>query len=136
MALSPLWYDATLEAGMNAALALANGGFLDIRAGAQPALDGSITGTLLAHLPLSATAFANASAAAGTVSAAANTITTENAAATGTAGYWALMASNGTTVIMTGSVGTATADLVLNTLSLVSGSPVAVSSLTVSQVQT
>lgn len=136
MANNPLWYDATLEAELNAGLALANGGFLDIYSGAQPALDGSITGTKLAHLPLSATAFANASAAAGTVSAAANAITTENALATGTAGYAAIMAANGTTVIMTMSIGTAAADCVLNTLSLVSGVAVSMSSCVVSQVQT
>jgi hypothetical protein len=136
VATNPLWYDATLEAGLNASLALANGGFLDIYSGAQPALDGAITGVKLAHLPLSATAFAAASAAAGIVSAAANAITTQNALATNTAGYAALMAANGTTVIMTMSVGTSAADCVLNTLSLVSGVAVSVSACTVSQVQT
>lgn len=136
MANSPLWYDATLEAGLNAGLALANGGSLEIWSGSQPALNGSLTGTKLAKLSLSATAFANATAAAGTVSATANTITSANALATGTAGYWALLRTDDATVVMTGSVGTTGADLNLNTLSLVSGVPVAVSSLVVSQVQT
>lgn len=136
MANSPLWYNATLETEMNAGLALANGGYLEIWSGTQPALNGSLTGTKLARLPLSATAFANATATAGTVSAAANAITTENALATGTAGYAAVLASDDATVIGTYSVGTSGADCNLNTVSLVSGIPVAISSFTVSQVQT
>jgi hypothetical protein len=135
VALNPLWYNATLETEMNAGLALANNGFLNIYSGSQPALNGAVTGTLLASLPLSATAFANATATAGTVSAAANTITTENASATGTAAYCTLMASNGTTIIGTYTVGTTGCDLNLNTVSLVSGTPVIVSSFTVSQLQ-
>jgi hypothetical protein len=53
-----------------------------------------------------------------------------NALATGTAGYWRVYRSDGTTCAIQGSVGTSGADLNLNTLSIVSGGPVQVTSWT------
>jgi hypothetical protein len=53
-----------------------------------------------------------------------------NALATGTAGYWRVYKSDGTTCVIQGSVGTSGADLNLNTLSLVTGGPVQVNSWT------
>lgn len=136
MANNPLFYDNTIKTGINAETPLANGGYLEIYSGSQPALNGSLTGTKLAKLPLSATAFAAAAASGGTVSAAANAITTENGLATGTAGYFAVLESDDATVVATGSVGTSNADLILSSLSIVSGVPVSVSALTLSQPQT
>lgn len=135
MANNPLFYDNTVKTGMNAETALANGGFLEIYSGSQPALNGTLTGTKLAKLPLSATAFAAASASGGTVSAAANAITTEDALATGDAGYFAVLESDDATVVATGSVGTSGTDLVLSSTSIVSGASVSVSSLTLSRPQ-
>lgn len=136
MANNPLFYDATVIAAVNAAGAAANTGFLEIYTGTQPALDGSLTGTKLAKLALSATAFATATASAGTVTATANTITSSAALASGTAGYFALLASNDTTVVATGSVGTSGADLNLNSLSISSGATVSCSSFTITELQT
>ncbi|MGH3121719.1 MAG: hypothetical protein ACRDND_11945 [Streptosporangiaceae bacterium] len=136
MASNPQFYDATAEAAVNGETALANGGFLEIYTGTQPALNAALTGTKLAKLPLSATAFAAATASAGTASAAADAITSENALATGTAGYFAVLESDDSTVVATGSVGTASADLILSTLSLTSGASVSVSALTLSLPQT
>jgi hypothetical protein len=136
LALNPLFYDATIIAGVNAAVANCNTGFLNIYTGAQPALDGAITGTLLASLTFGATAFGTATASAGTVTAAANAIGSASAAATGTAGYFALMKSNGTTVVVTGSVGTSGADLNLSSLSITSGQTVACGSFSVTEAQT
>jgi hypothetical protein len=135
MANNPLPYDASVIAAVNAFTALCNTGFLEIYTGAQPALNGSITGTKLAKLALSATAFATATASGGTVTATANTITSSAALATGTAGYFALMASNDTTVVITGSVGTSGADLNLNSLSISSGATVSVSSFTITEAE-
>lgn len=118
MANNPLPYDASVIASVNAFTALLNSGFLEIWSGAQPALNGSLTGTKLAKLSLSATAFATATASAGTVTANANAITASAGLATGTAGYFALLASNDTTVVATGSVGTSAADLVLSSLAI------------------
>lgn len=136
MANNPQFYDATIISSVNAACADANGGYLVIYTGAQPALDGSLSGTLLVTLDLSATAFATATASAGTVTANANSITNGTAVATGTAGYHAILASNGTTVCWTGSVGTSGADLNLSSLSIVTGALVTCSSYTYSQLQT
>ena len=135
MATNPLPYDATVIAGVNAVTALANGGYLNIYTGSQPALNGSITGTLLASLALNATAFASAVAAAGTVTATANAITSAIAAATGTAGYHAFLKSDASTVVWTGSVGTSGADLNLSTLAIQAGQTVSCSSYTVSQAE-
>ena len=136
MANNPQFYDATVEAAVNAAAALLNSGFLEIWSGSQPALDGSLTGTKLAKLTFGATAVASATASAGTVTAAANAIGSASALATGTAGYFALLKSDDSTVVATGSVGTSGADLNLNSLSISSGATVSCSSFDITQLQT
>lgn len=133
---SPLPYDATVIASVNAVTALLNSGFLQILSGSQPALDGALTGTLLASLGFSATAFPSAVASAGTVTATANPISSAIAAATGTAGYFALLKSDGVTVVATGGVGTSGSDLNLSTLSILAGQTVSCSSFTISEPQT
>lgn len=136
MANSPLWYDATVNASVNAVTALLNNGFIKLYTGSQPAVDGAVTGTLLATLTFGATAFGNSSASGSGATATANTITSGTAGNTGTAGYFGLLASNGTTVVATGSVGTSGSDLNLNTTSIVSGAVVSCSAFTITQVQT
>lgn len=136
MATNPQWYDAVIIAALETITADLDSGTIQVYSGAQPALDGALTGTLLATATFSATAFAAATAAGGVVSAVANAITSGVIAATGTAGYVALLKSDGTTVVMTGSVGTAAADLILNTLSFVAGANFAVTSGTLTQSQT
>jgi hypothetical protein len=134
---SPEWYDATITTGVDAVTALLNSGTLRIYTGAQPALNGAVSGTLLATLTFGGTAFGSSSASGGTVTATANTITSGTAAATGTAGYFALLKSDGTTVVMTGSVGTSgSVDLTLNSLAISSGATVSCSSFTITQSQT
>jgi hypothetical protein len=93
-----------------------------VPASANTAISTQVT---LATPTLSAT-FAPA-AAAGVLTA--NAITTQNAVATGTAAFFRILTSGGTCVYQ-GTVGTSGQDLNLNTLSIVSGGPVAVSSLT------
>ncbi len=136
MANNPLPYDATVIASVNAVTALLNSGFLNIYTGSQPALNGSITGTLLASLTFSGTAFPSATAGAGTVTATANAITSAIAAATGTAGYHALLKSDASTVVATGSVGTSGADLNLSTLAIQAGQTVSCSSYAISEAET
>lgn len=135
MANNPEWNDATVEAALNAVAALLNSGYLEIWTGAQPALDGSLTGTKLAKLAFGATAFGSATTTGGTATATANSITSATASATGTAGYFALLASNDSTVIMTGSVGTSGADLNMNSTSITSGASVSCSSFALTQSQ-
>lgn len=87
------------------------------------------TQVLLADLPCGSP-FAPASSG-GVLTA--NGITTTNAAATGTAAFFRVLNSAGTTVLYQGTCGTSGQDLNLNTLSIVSGGPVAVSSLTITR---
>ena len=110
--------------------AIGSNGLLRIYDGTRPATGGAAT-TLLAELALGAT-FAPA-ASGGVLTA--NAITQDASAnATGTATWFRLTTSGGTAVV-DGSV-TATGgggDLELNTTSLVSGGPVAVTSLTITE---
>ena len=136
MSNNPQFYDATVIASVNAAAVLCNGGWLEIWSGSQPALDGSLSGTKLARLGFGSPAFAPALAAAGTVSALANAIASGIALATGTAGYFALLKSDDSTVVATGSVGLSGADLNMSSLSVVAGQIVAASSFSITQAQT
>jgi hypothetical protein len=120
---------------VNAVCALLNSGYLNIYTGAQPALDGALTGTLLASLTFSATAFPTATASGGTVTATANNIGNAIAANTGTAGYFALLESNGSTVVATGGVGLSASDLNLSTLSITAGQTVSCSSFLITESQ-
>jgi hypothetical protein len=133
---NPTVYDAAAITTVNAFTGTLNSGFIKIYTGAQPALNGAVTGTLLATLTFSATAFPAAVASGGTVTATANAITSGSAGNTGTAGYHALLQSNGTTVVATGTVGLSGADLNLNTLSITSGNTVSCSSYLVTMLET
>lgn len=108
--------------------AVGNAGLLKIYDGSQPAGPATAIGAqvLLGTLTC-ATPFA-AGAAAGVLTAGA--ITQDSAAdATGTATWYRLCTSGGTAII-DGSVGTSGADLNLNTVSIVIGGPISVSSFT------
>lgn len=106
-----------------------NSGKLRIYSGTRPAnVAASITGTLLAELTCNATFAAGASGGVLTLGA----ITQDSSAdATGTATHFRLWKSDGTTAVMDGDVGTSGSDLNLNTVSIVSGGPVAVTSFTI-----
>lgn len=127
MANNPLWYDAAVNGVTGNAACSLNSGFIKIYTGTQPALNGAVTGTLLATMTFGATAFGASSGGTAT----ANAITSGTAAATGTAGYFALLKSDGTTVVATGSVGTSGCDLNLNSTSISSGATVSCSSFTI-----
>ena len=113
-------------------LDVGGGGYIEIRTGSPPTdCDTASSGTLLATLPLSATAFGAAADAAPGAIATANAITSDSSAdATDTAGYFRAFNNAGTCIIQ-GTVGTSSADMILNTLSIVAGSSVACSSWTV-----
>lgn len=127
MATNPLWYDAAVNGITGNASCSLNSGFIKIYSGTQPALDGSLTGTLLATLTFGATAFGASSGGTAT----ANAITSGTAAATNTAGYFALVKSDGTTVVETGTCGTSGADLNMSTTAIVSGATVSCSAFTI-----
>jgi hypothetical protein len=135
MANAPQFYATPVKGAVDSVTALLASGKLDIYSGTQPAVDGAITGTRLARLTFGATAFPASSNSGGTVTATANAITSDTAAVAGTAGYFALMKSDGTTVVATGSVGTSGADLNLSSLTIAGGATVSCSAFTITQSQ-
>ena len=105
-------------------------GLLRIYNGTRPANVGTaITSqTLLVALTTNASAFAPA-ASGGILTASA--ISNGTAAATGTASWFRLFKSDGTTAIMDGDVSTSGADLNLNNTSIATGQTVSVTAFTV-----
>lgn len=120
---------------MNALTALLNSGYIAIYTGSQPSLDGVVTGTLLVELQFQSTAFGNAFATAGVVTANANSITPGTATGTGTAGYFALLESDNSTVVGTGTCGSSGSDLNLTSLTITSGVTVQCPSFSLTQAQ-
>lgn len=121
---------ASISLGLNAALDVLNGGFLEIYDGTQPASpDVAVSSQVkLAKLSLSPTAFGAASATSKT----AGVIASASALATGTATWFRAFKSDDTTAVIDGSVGLATADLILNDVALTTGATVQVTSWAVS----
>lgn len=117
------------NAAADAQAALANTGYLRIYSGTKPATpETAASGTLLAELRMNATAFGAASG--GVITA--NAITGDSSAdATGTAGWFRILKSDGTTALWDGDVSTSGADLNLNSIAISSGAAVDVTALTV-----
>jgi hypothetical protein len=124
LAFSTALRDSRLDAIVTA---IGTSGKVRIFDGTRPATGGAAT-TLLAELPLSATA--------GTVSAGVltmNAITSDASAdATGTATWFRVLTSANVAVI-DGNVGTSGSDLNLNTTSIVATGSVAISSFTITE---
>lgn len=109
---------ASRNLALDAALNVLNSGFFAIYSGTQPTnADTALSGnTLLAEPTFAATAFSAASAGTKT----AGTITQDsNCPATGTAAFYRLYKSDGTTAVLDGSVATSGANLNVNTTSVV-----------------
>lgn len=129
MAAAPVMSMLAARAALDAITAKFTGGAgtIEIRTGAPEATTLTAdSGTLLATLTLSATAFAASTdgGSNGLATAAANAITSGTAGATGTAGHFRAK-SNGGVVIIQGNVGTSAADMILNTTTITSGDTVA-----------
>lgn len=133
MALNPKTGITSRNLALNAAFDILNSGKLIIYDGTQPTDADTALGAQvdLADLTFGSTAFAAASAA----SKSANAITQDSSAnATSTATWATLVASTRATVgTLDMSVGTATANLILNSVAISSGAAVSCSSLTISQ---
>lgn len=126
-----LAYSTTLRNAMLDAITTAAGGsaLLRIYDGTRPATGGSAT-TLLAELTCNAT-FAP-SAASGVLTL--NSITQDSSAnASGTATWFRIVKSDGTTFVMDGNVGTSGSDLNLTTTTIVATQPVSVTSFTITE---
>jgi hypothetical protein len=105
---------------------LLNTGSVEIRTGTSPGVDSAATGTLLATLPLSASAFGTWAAGSAT----ANAITQDASAdATGTAGYFRGL-SSGSAAVVDGTVSATGGggELELNTVSIEAAATVDITS--------
>lgn len=124
---------AMLDNLVDAIDAAATAGYVEIRTGAQPANPGvAATGTLLATITLNDPAFGAAAYDDPNNWAEADAdidpaLSDSSADATGTAGYFRVYDGDDT-AIMDGTVGTSDADMIVNTTSLVSGSPFTINS--------
>ena len=117
MALNTQLSNAAVNAEADALAPLLNSGLLRIYDGSQPATANTALGAqvLLAELTFNATAFPAASNGVLT----ANAITADASAnAAGTAAWFRAVKSDGTTVVMDGTVGTATSNLILTTTTI------------------
>jgi hypothetical protein len=120
---------ARRNAALDNILVNANSGILRIYDGTQPADadTGITTQNILAELTMNATAFASASSGAAAAGAITNDSSANN---TGTATWYRLFKSDGTTVIMDGSVGTSGADLNINSVAIQANATVSVTGFT------
>jgi hypothetical protein len=110
--------------------AAGNSGFIKIYSGTQPAdANTALSGnTLLATLTCNATFAPSASGGVLTL----NSITSDtSAAATGTASFYRMYKSDGTTVVMDGTVGTSGCDMNINSTAIQSGTTVSCTSFAV-----
>jgi hypothetical protein len=118
---------AATNAAANAIAALLNSGTINIYTGTQPAAGGALSGnTLLVTLTFGSTAFG--AAVNGVVTA--NAITSGTAGNTGTATWFRCLKSDGTTIVMDGTVGVSGANLNIGSTSISSGAVISCSSFT------
>lgn len=130
MAKNATWSTAKRNAKLDAIKADFDSGYLRIYDGAQPAgPDTALSGqTLLAELRFGATAFP--AAVAGVLTA--NPITSDASAnATGTATWFRCLKSDGVTALHDGTVGTAAANAIVATTSIVAAAQIDCSSFTI-----
>lgn len=115
----------------DAVVAQLNNGYLRLYTGAPPANPQTApTGTLLAELRFDATAFGAAVNGVAT----ANAMTADSdAGATGSAGWFRALKSNGTTAVYDGTVGTTGSDINMNSVNIQIHSNVSASGLTYTQ---
>lgn len=115
----------------NIVSSIGNAGVLRIYDGSQPASpDTAVGAQVLLSSHTCGTPFAPASTSAHPSVLTANAIGSATAGNTGTAAWFRIVTS-GATAVVDGSVGTATADLILNSVSITSGQTVNITALTV-----
>ncbi len=131
MAFNPQLTDASVNAAIAAFLAIFDSGYLRIYDGAQPANANAAitTQVLLAELRFDSTAFGAPTAGVAT----ANAITSDTSAnATGIASWFRAFKSDGTTVVMDGTVGSSGSfDTTINSTNITSGGTVSCSNFQV-----
>lgn len=125
---------ASRSAALTAAGSRMNNGYLRIYSGVTPATPDTAlsSNTLLAELRFNAAAFGAPTAGEPDVMNAGAFTQDSSADNTGTAAFFRGFANDGTTVEMQGSVGVSASDMILNSVSIVAGGIVQVTSMTIS----
>lgn len=136
MAKKPFLSNAAAQAMMTAlgtAMDAGTAAVIEIYSGTVPAnADASVSGTMLARLTCSATAFTGVTDTGSAARATFAAITADSSAdATGTATHFRIKTQAGGSVIFQGTVGTSDADLIMSTTSITSGSTVSITSATI-----
>ena len=129
MAANPKFSDLCVNGEADFIGTALDSGFIRIYDGSQPAnADTALSGqTLLAELTFGADAFG--AAVAGLITA--NAVNSDASAnATGTATWARLLKTDGTSVVMDGSVGTSAANVVINSTAISAGAAVNCSAVT------
>jgi hypothetical protein len=129
MASNLKYSNGTRDAQQNGLISYAStGSIIRIYSGSQPAnANTAITSqTLLVPLVISGSFGTDSN---GTITL--STVTNGTAVATGTASFFRIVKSDGTTVVMDGSVGTSASDMNLNNTSIASGQTVSISAGTI-----
>jgi hypothetical protein len=123
--------DAAANAACDAVRALANGGSIKFYTGTQPANANTAVSSqvLLATLTLPNPAFGSASGGSASLL---GVPISANAVASGTATWFRVLKSDGTTVVFDGNVGTSGCNINLNSNVISSGALVSISSLSYS----
>jgi hypothetical protein len=129
MAANPKFSDLTVNGEADFIGVAADSGYLRIYDGAQAATADTAVGAqvLLAELRFAADAFPGAVAGLLTANA---IVSDASANATGTASWARILKSDGTSVLFDGTVGTAAANVVINSVAISSGATVSCSALT------
>lgn len=130
MALAPNVTQAVAQSLLTAFETAANAGtaavIRGLTGGVPTDSDTAESGTLLFTLTASAAIFTTKTDGAPGAVGTFDTITQDSSADnTGTLTYWRLLTQTGGTVIMQGTAGTATTDMIINTTAITSGSVVA-----------
>jgi len=138
MAANPVVSNLFVRTALDAALALFNAGgagVVKIFTGSAPvSCETADAGSLLATFNMNATGFAaSVDNTAGGATATANAITGVAATGTGTAGYFRAYphTPSTTNALDQGTIGTSAADMIINTTTINSGDPLAITSWTV-----
>lgn len=135
MATAPFVTQAVAQSMLDAIETAINAGtaaVINIYNGSAPAdADAAEGNTLLAQLTCSASVFTSKTdGAPGAVGTFASITSDASADNTGTASHFRILTQSGGTVCFQGSVGTSSADLILNTTSITSGSTVSITAAT------
>lgn len=135
MATEPKLNVTTANLAANAVVNTLSSGYLHIYSGSVPSTGSSSGGTLLSISPFATTAASTAAAGINTW----NAIAATTAINTGTAAFFRVYGSTGGTTdlssggVFQGTVATATADLIFNSVAFSSGASVTISSFTYQQ---